>query len=89
MLFFFPRPGCDSSIPITNPNGNYEDSKVIIDEIGIPLNYDDVDFRFENLGKFANTMVNGVGVYILKTQEEVMVGEIRKAIKKYVHSLIC
>ena len=84
---FFSRLGCDTSIPISD--GNYEDSKVIIDQIGIPLNYADVDFRFENLGKFANTMVNGVGVYILKTQEEIIVGEIRKTIKKYVHSLIC
>jgi len=62
---------------------------VIITEISLPLTYADVDFRFDNLGAFANNMVNGIGMYILQTQEEVIVGEIRKAIKTHVNSLIC
>ena len=33
-----------------------DDDKVVIDEILIPLEYDDVDFRFNNLGTFANTV---------------------------------
>lgn len=62
---------------------------VLIEGINIPLRYDDIDFKFNNLGTFANTVVNGVGIYFLQTQEEFLVGEIRKAIKKNVNSLIC
>ena len=62
---------------------------VLIDEIRIPLKYDDVDFVFNNLGSFANTVVNGVGIFFLQTQEDTLVGAIRKAIKKNVNSLIC
>ena len=55
----------------------------------LPLEYADVNFKFDNLGAFANTVVNAVGIYFLKTQEELLVGQIRKAIKKNVNSLIC
>ena len=55
----------------------------------MPLEYADVNFKFDNLGAFANTVVNAVGIYFLKTQEEMLVGEIRKGIKKSVNSLIC
>jgi hypothetical protein len=55
----------------------------------LPLEYADVNFKFDNLGAFANTVVNAVGIYFLKTQEEMLVGEIRKGIKKSVNSLIC
>ena len=48
-----------------------------------------MNFKFDNLGAFANTVVNAVGIYFLKTQEELLVGQIRKAIKKNVNSLIC
>jgi hypothetical protein len=66
------------------PEGN-----VLITEIGLPLNYDDVNFKFNNLGAFANTVVNGVGMYFLKSQEDMMISEIRKVIRKEVNSLIC
>ena len=66
-----------------------DDDKVVIDEILIPLEYDDVDFRFNNLGTFANTVVNGIGVFFLKSQEDVLIGAIKKLIQQNVHSLIC
>lgn len=62
---------------------------VLITEIRLPLEYADINFRFDNLGEFANTVVNAVGIYFLKTQEEMLVGEIRKALKKNVNSFIC
>ncbi len=62
---------------------------VVITEIGLPLYYDDVNFVFNNLGEFANTVVNGVGIYFLQTQEEEMIRQLRKAIKQEVNSLIC
>ncbi len=68
---------------------NFDNENVLITEIRIPLKYADVDFKFNGLGSFANTVVNGVGIYFLKTQEDLLVGEIRKAIKKNVNSLIC
>ena len=55
----------------------------------LPLEYADVNFKFENLGAFANTVVNAVGIYFLKTQEEMLVGQIRKELKKNVKSIIC
>ena len=62
---------------------------VLIEEIRIPLNYDDIDFLFKGLGNFANNAINGIGIYILQTQEETLVGQVRKAIKENVNSLIC
>ena len=62
---------------------------VLIEEIQIKLGYDDIDFSFENLGNFANNMINLIGVGALQTQEETLVGQIRKAIKENVNSLIC
>ena len=62
---------------------------VLIEEIHIPLRYDDIDFRFQDLGNFANNVINGIGIYFLQTQEATLVGQIRKAIKENVNSLIC
>ena len=62
---------------------------VLIEEIQIKLGYDDIDFSFENLGNFANNMINLIGVGALQTQEGNIVGQIRKAIKENVNSLIC
>ena len=65
------------------------DGNVLITEISLPLEYDDIDFKFANLGAFANTVVNGVGIYFLQTQEETMIRQLRQAIKQEVNSLIC
>merc|ERR1712029_140667 len=67
----------------------FDDPNVLITEIGMPLAYKDVNFRFEGLGAFANNMINGVGIYMLQTQEDTIKKEIRKNIKKEVNSLIC
>ena len=72
-----------------DPEAGFTQKNVLITDIKIPLKYADVDFKFNNLGSFANTVVNGFGIYFLKTQEDLLVGEIRKAIKKHVNSLIC
>ena len=48
-----------------------------------------MDFKFEGIGDFANTVVNAAGIYFLQTQEELVVGNIRKAVRKNVNSLIC
>lgn len=72
----------NESVDSANPN-------VLIEEINIPLRYDDIDFKFENLGAFANTVVNGVGIFFLQTQEVLLVSQIRKAIRENINSLIC
>ena len=66
-----------------------EEAEVLITEIILPLKYSDVDFKFNNLGSFANNLVNGIGMHFLMSQEEMIVREIRKAIKQNVNSLIC
>ena len=62
---------------------------VVITEIRFPLKYDDVDFKFQNLGDMANTVVNAAGIYFLQTQEELVVGSTREAVKENVNCLIC
>ncbi len=76
--------GTDGPFPSCGPSGS-----VHIAEIRLPLEYEDINFDFRNLGDFANTVVNGVGVYVLQTQEETMVAQLRKAIKDKFNSLIC
>ena len=66
-----------------------EGGNVVITEIRFPLKYDDVDFKFQNLGDMANTVVNAAGIYFLQTQEELLVGAIRNIVKENVNSLIC
>jgi len=82
-----PMSGCQPSF--NDDVNSIDDDKVVIDEILIPLEYDDVDFRFNNLGTFANTVVNGIGVFFLKSQEDVLIGAVKKLIQQNVHSLIC
>ena len=67
----------------------FDDPNVLITEIEMPLAYKDVNFKFEGLGAFANNMINGVGIYMLQTQEATIKEEIRKNIKMNVNSLIC
>ena len=62
---------------------------VIMTEIRFPLKYDDVDFKFVGIGEFANTVVNAAGIYFLQTQEEIVVGKVREAVKQNINSLIC
>ena len=66
-----------------------EGGNVVITEIRFPLEYDDVDFKFQNLGDMANTVVNAAGIYFLQTQEELLVKAIRGIVKEKVNSLIC
>jgi len=62
---------------------------VQITRIGLPINYDDVNFDFQGLGDFANNAINGIGVYVLQSQEDVMVAKIKDTIKRKFNSLIC
>lgn len=74
------------------PTGDFDEPQVgnvYVTKIGMPLDYDDVDFNFENLGGFANTVANGVGIYFLQSQEDMLIGKVKKAIKDNISSLIC
>ncbi len=76
---------CFDDLDVTRPAvGN-----VFITKIGMPIDYDDVDFRFDNLGGFANTVANGVGIYFLQSQEDMLIKKVKEAIKTNVNSLIC
>ena len=65
------------------------EDNVLLENIDIPLRYDDIDFSFDNLGAFANTAVNLIGTYILQTQEKALVGKVRSLIRENINSLIC
>ncbi len=81
-----------ASVSIAMSNGEAacdSDGQAHVAAIEIPLTYDDVDFRFDKLGVFANQVVNGVGIYFLQSQEELLVSKIRSVIKDKVNSLIC
>jgi len=62
---------------------------VLITNIEIPFNYDDISINFDNLGYGYNAVINGLSIFILKTQEEALVSFLRDSIKEQVNSLIC
>ena len=62
---------------------------VLITEIEIPFNYDDISINFANLGYGYNAVINGLSIFILKTQEEHLVSFLKDSIKEQVNSLIC
>ena len=62
---------------------------VVITNLGIPFNYEDISINFDNLGTGYNTLINGVSLFFLKTQEETLVSSFKRTIKEKVHSIIC
>ena len=66
------------------PEGN-----VVISEMGFPFRHDAVNFRFDNLGPFVNSMASGIGAYFIQMQEELIIKEIKSVIRKEVASLLC
>jgi len=62
---------------------------VLITDIEIPFNYDDISINFANLGYGYNAVINGLSIFILKTQEEALVTFLKDSIKEHVNSLIC
>jgi len=66
-----------------------ENGDVLITDIEIPFNYDDISINFANLGYGYNAVINGLSIFILKTQEEALVTFLKDFIKGQVNSLIC
>jgi len=66
-----------------------ENGDVHITDIEIPFNYDDISINFDNLGYGYNAVINGLSIFILKTQEEALVTFLKESIKDQIHSLIC
>ena len=62
---------------------------MVLENINIPLRYDDITFEFNNLGLIGNTAMNVIGPTLLLEQEAVLVEEFRKLIKQNISSLIC
>jgi len=62
---------------------------VVITNLGIPFNYEDISINFDNLGSGYNTLINGISLFFLKTQEETLVSSFKRTIKEKVHSIIC
>jgi len=83
---FTPRMEIDTS-SAGAPCGKNGD--VQITDIEFPFSYDDISIMFDNLGYGYNAVINGLSIFILKTQEENLKGMVRSAIKDTVHSIIC
>ena len=66
-----------------------DEGNVLITNLEFPLVYDDFNLRFNNLGAFANTVVNGIGVYFLQTQEAMLIEKVKMNIKNVMASLLC
>lgn len=82
---FTPRLEIDTSaIAPCGKNGDVQ-----ITDIEFPFSYDDISIMFDNLGYGYNAVINGLSIFILKTQEENLKGMVRSAIKDTVHSIIC
>ena len=51
------------------PSGNYDQrQKLIFQEIHTFFSYDDISIMFDNLGYGYNAVINGLSIFILKTQ---------------------
>ena len=62
---------------------------VMITDLKIPFNYDDISINFANLGYGYNAVINGLSIFILKTQEEALVTFLKDSIRQQLSSLIC
>jgi len=82
---FTPRLEIDTSVDAAcGENGDVQ-----ITELEFPFSYDDISIMFDNLGYGYNAVINGLSIFILKTQEENLKGMVRSLIKDTVHSIIC
>ena len=76
----------------TSENLNMECDRVgdvLMTDIGIPFTYDDISINFDNLGYTYNTVINGMSIFILKTQEKNLLTYVKDQVKNTVNSLIC
>ena len=71
------RAGCDEA-------GN-----AIITDLKIPLEYDEVSFHMDNLGEFYNSVVNGIGVFLISSQNKLAVQALEGLIAKNIASFAC
>jgi len=71
------RVGCDEA-------GN-----AIITDLKIPLEYDEVSFHMDNLGEFYNSVVNGIGVFLISSQNKLAVQALEGLIAKNIASFAC
>merc|ERR1711915_68786 len=63
--------------------------QVLITDIEIPFNYDDISINLDNLGYGYNAVINGLNIFIIKTQEDALVTYIRNFIKEQFNSFMC
>ena len=71
------RAGCD------------EDGNAIITDLKIPLKYDEVSFHMDNLGEFYNSVVNGIGVFLISSQNQLAVETLKGLIARNIASFAC
>ena len=71
------RAGCD------------EDGNAIITDLKIPLEYDEVSFHMDNLGEFYNSVVNGIGVFLISSQNQLAVESLKGLIARNIASFAC
>jgi len=71
------RAGCDQQ-------GN-----AIITDLKIPLVYDEVTFHMDNLGEFYNSVVNGIGVFLISSQNDLAVSALKGLIARSIASFAC
>jgi len=62
---------------------------VMITQMELPFDYDDFSISFDGLGYGLNTVLNGVSIFVMQTQQQNMENAVKETIKGYVHSLIC
>lgn len=62
---------------------------VAITDIGLPLYYDAVNFNFTNMADFYNNVINGLGIFVIKTNEKLINDALKALIQKDVESLVC
>jgi len=71
------RSGCDA------------DGNAVITDLEIPLTYDEVTFTMNNLGDFYNTVVNGIGIFLISSQNTVAEAALGRMIARKIGSFTC
>ena len=66
-----------------------EEGNAKITDLDIPLEYDTIEFNMENLDKSFDTVIQGILVMLIESQNTLAVGALRRLITSSISTLMC
>lgn len=67
----------------------FTDYGIALTEIGLPSSYSNATFVFEGIGSFANSVINGLGAYILQTHGDILVQQLKTKLEEADFNVVC